>query len=375
VSDLIKAYHRNIPGGVRGLFQHVISLGLQDISGSILQNYAMEDKIPIYVDRERIAAMGFKSLEAGIFSQAALRERNVIQHDQSMLARAIRTLLAVSSLQSEILPQDDLSEVSANLLPESFSMKQALVLKENLYPCARYAALEKWLKKISIRQDAGEEEISGRLLEILWFHQDIQLDHLANIRAIQILDRATWSRSQEWDNIYSFYDPEDRTIKICHDVIVEKILFEPAFLVALGQALLGNYAAAKEMETVEKGGGAVGKMFKLTVKPPEERNAFLSDQELSEYLALARMIRSDSDALLYTRLINGNEGFTPPGLLFGLVYAWYLDNRFAAHIEYKMSVMRTDISDLIPEQIRVHTRRKKLVEFFRRSVFRYSFPN
>jgi uncharacterized cofD-like protein len=375
VSDLIKAYHRNIPGGVRGLFQHVISLGLQDISGSILQNYAMEDKIPIYVDRERIAAMGFKSLEAGIFSQAALRERNVIQHDQSMLARAIRTLLAVSSLQSEILPQDDLPEVSANLLPESFSMKQALVLKENLYPCARYAALEKWLKKISIRQDAGEEEISGRLLEILWFHQDIQLDHLANIRAIQILDRATWSRSQEWDNIYSFYDPKDSTIKICHDVIVEKILFEPAFLVALGQALLGNYAAAKEMETVEKGGGAVGKMFKLTVKPPEERNAFLSDQELSEYLALARMIRSDSDALLYTRLINGNEGFTPPGLLFGLVYAWYLDNRFAAHIEYKMSVMRTDISDLIPEQIRVHTRRKKLVKFFRRSVFRYSFPN
>ncbi len=375
VSDLIKAYQRNIPGGVRGLFRHVMSLGLQDISGSILQNYAMEDKIPIFMDREKVAAMGFKSLEAGIFSQAALRERNVIQHDPMMLARAIRTLVAVTSLQRKILPLYDLPEEPANLLPKSFYMKQTLVQKDNLYPCERYAALEKWLKEIRIRQDSGREEISLRLLEILWFHQDIGLGHLSNIKAIQIIDRATWSRSQEWDNVYSFYDPEEGTIKICHDVLAGKIHFEQAFLVALGQALLGNYAASKEMKPVEKGGEAVGKLFKLTVRPPEDRNTFLSDEELSQYLVLARMIKSESKALLYTRLINGNEGFTPPGMLFGLIYAWYLDNRFAAHVEYKMAVMRTDISDLIPEQVKVHIRRKTLVEFFRRSVFRYSSPN
>jgi hypothetical protein len=62
-------------------------------------------------------------------------------------------------------------------------------------------------------------------------------------------------------------------------------------------------------------------------------------------------------------------------MLFGLIYAWYLDNRFAAHVEYKMAVMRADISDLIPEQVRMHTRRKTLVEFFRRSVFCHSSPN
>ena len=374
VSDLIKAYHRNIPGGVVGLFHHVLSLGLQDIPGSILQNYAMEDKIPILMDREKIAALGFKSLEAGIFSQAALRERNVIQHAPAMLARAIRTLVAVTSLQRKIPPQDDLPGVTAELMPESYNMKHTLVQKDNLYPCQRYTALKKWLKQISIRQDVAKDDVSGRLLEILWFHKDIPLDHLSNIAAIEILDRAAWSRSQEWDNVYSFYDPDDSTIKICHDVIVEKIAFEQAFLVALGQALLGNYAYTKEMERVEKGGDAVGKMFKLRVRPPEERNTFLSDQELSRYLALARMIRSESDVLLYTRLVNGNEGFTPPGLLFGLIYAWYLDNRFAAHVEYKMAVMRTDISDLIPEQVRVFTRRKTLVEFFRRSVFNYSSP-
>ncbi|UCD66815.1 MAG: YvcK family protein [Deltaproteobacteria bacterium] len=369
VSDLIKAYHRNIPGGVRGLFSHVLSLGLQDISGSILQNYAMEDKVPIFLDREKIGALGFKSIEAGIFSQAALRERNVIQHDPGMLARATRTLVASMSLQLQ--NQDSSKEISENL-PGSFSMKQALVQKDNLYPCKRYTALQKWLDEVSIRQETGSEDISGRLLNILWFHQDILLGHMSNIKAIEVIDRATWSRSQEWDNVYSFYDPVDSTIKICQDVVTEKKRLEQAFLVALGQALLGNYAAAKEMEAVKQDGEAVGKMFRLTVRQPADRNTFFSDQELSQYLKLARMKRSESNTLLYTRLVNGNEGFTPPGLLFGLIYAWYLDNRLAEHVEYKMAVMRTDISDLIPEQVRVHARRRALVEFFRRSVFCHS---
>ena len=84
------------------------------------------------------------------------------------------------------------------------------------------------------------------------------------------------------------------------------------------------------------------------------------------------MIRSEENQCLYTRIVNGKEGFTPPGLLFGLIYAWYLDNRFAAHVEYKMAVMRTDISDLIPEQVRMLSRRRALVEFFRQSVFCHS---
>ena len=371
VSDLIKAYHRNIPGGVRGLFSQVLSLGLQDIPGSILQNYAMEDKIPIFLDREEVGAMGFKSIEAGIISQAALRERIVIQHDPVMLARAIRTLMAVTALQQKNQILDHFPERAENL-PVSFNMKNTLILKGNLFPCERYTALTKWLGELSIRGDNSREYISGRLLEILWVHQDILLSHLSNIKAIQIIDRATWSRSQEWDNVYSFYDPQDSTIKICHDVIADARRFEQAFLVALGEALLGNYAATKEMVPVEKGGEVVGKLYRLRIRPAEERNAFLSDQELSKYLKLARMIKSDSDLLIYTRLVNGNEGFTPPGLLFGLIYAWYLDNRFAAHVEYKMAVMHTDISDLIPEQLRILTRRKALVEFYRHSVFCHS---
>ena len=371
VSDLIKAYHRNIPGGVKGLFSQVLSLGLQDISGSILQNYAMEDKIPIFLDREKVGAMGFMSIEAGIFSQAALRERNVIQHDPFMLARAMRTLTAVTALQQKNQLLNNLPETPENL-PGSFNMNDTLIQEDKLLPCERYSFLKKWLGKLVIRQDTGNEKITEILQEILWLHQDIHLSHLSNIKAVQIIDQATWSRNQEWDNVYSFYDPQDSTIKICHDVIADSRRLEQAFLVALGEALLGNYAAAKEMVPVEKGGEAVGKLYRLTIRPEKDRNTFLSGRELSQYLKLARMIKSESNELLYTRLVNGNEGFTPPGLLFGLIYAWYLDNRYAAHVEYKMAVMRTDISDLIPEQLKILTRRKALVEFFRQSVFCHS---
>jgi uncharacterized cofD-like protein len=375
VSDLIKAYNRNIPGGVRGLFTHVLSLGLQDISGSILQSYATEEKMPIFLDRENVSDMGFRPVEAGIFSQAALREHNVIQHDPAMLARTIRTLLAVTSLPQKQFG-DSFSEYSEGL-PGYSRMERNLVHRDKLHPCERYAALKEWLGGVSMKNDSENEPVetlTKRLLKILWYHQDILLNHLVNIQAIWIMDRKAWSRSQEWDNVYSFYEPVDRTIRICKDVVADERRFEQAFLVALGQALLGNYAASKEMVAVEEGRELVGKAYKLTIKPPEERNTFLSDKELANFLKLSRMIRSESNKFLYTRLVNGNEGFTPPGLLFGLIYAWYLDNRFAAHVEYKMAVMRTDISDLIPEQVKMLSRRRALVEFFRQSVFCHSSP-
>ncbi|MDH3349641.1 MAG: YvcK family protein, partial [Desulfobulbaceae bacterium] len=89
-----------------------------------------------------------------------------------------------------------------------------------------------------------------------------------------------------------------------------------------------------------------------------------------KYLWLSRMRQSSENIYLYTRLINDREGFTPPGLLFGLFYAWYLDNRFATHIEYKMSIMRNELSNLIPEQVRMASRREGLIRFFREIVFR-----
>jgi hypothetical protein len=79
---------------------------------------------------------------------------------------------------------------------------------------------------------------------------------------------------------------------------------------------------------------------------------------------------STTDENHYTRLVNNHEGFTPPGLLMGLMYAWYIDNRFATHIEYKMSVMKINQTDLIPEQLNMVVRRRKMIEFFKEVVFK-----
>ncbi len=54
----------------------------------------------------------------------------------------------------------------------------------------------------------------------------------------------------------------------------------------------------------------------------------------------------------------------------GLMYAWYIDNRFATHIEYKMSIMKINQTDLIPEQLNMVKRRRKMIEFFKEVVFK-----
>ena len=210
------------------------------------------------------------------------------------------------------------------------------------------------------------------LSEILWRQFDILPEHLDFVAGISRISRQSWRRSQEWDKIYAFYDPEDRRIKIRQDVEPGSERFEIGFLVALGQSLLGNYALRKEMLPVEQQGERLGKVFLLTMRPDRDRESFFTRDQLHSYLSLARMVAAAHDPYFYTRLVNGEEGFTPPGLLFGLTYAWYLDNRFAAHVEYKMSIQRTQLSDLIPEQMRTTERRRQMVDFFRETVFRHN---
>jgi hypothetical protein len=146
------------------------------------------------------------------------------------------------------------------------------------------------------------------------------------------------------------------------------------FLIALGQSLLGNYAQEKRMTDFYAGADLCGRVFRLQVRQKEQLVSFLEAEDIDTYLQLARMHRSQHEEWLYTRVINPAEGFTPPGLFFGLCYAWYLDNRFATNIEYKMSIMRDDISDLIPEQVRIVNRRQKTIDFFRDRIFKQRFP-
>ena len=92
VSDMLRAYERNIPGGTEGLFHEVLCLSLKDVPASILQQYEVEGKIPIYLDRNIVCEQGFIPIECGIYSKAALAERGVIQHDPEIVAQAIKTI-------------------------------------------------------------------------------------------------------------------------------------------------------------------------------------------------------------------------------------------------------------------------------------------
>ncbi len=352
VSDLIKAYHRNVPGGVSGLFSQILLLAMQEIPGNIIQSYAIEGKSPIYLDRVKVWNMGFLPIEASIFSREGLLDRKV-RHDPSAFATAVKVLWTAKDYL------DDKGQCGALTLPPAGVIA---VRSTTETPCRRYGRIMDLLAKRDIREPL-------RIADILWRHPDITVDHLVCLRGVAIVQRQDWARGQEWDNLYSFYDPVDGFIKMRQDLLDDN-RFEVAFLVALGQSLLGDYALRKEMMPLIHGGEPLGKVYHLTLRPESERSCYFTEQELARYLTLARMRRSDHDPAHFTRVLNAEEGFTPPGLFFGLTYAWYLDNRFASHIEYKMAIARAEVSNLVPEQVKSQAQRQELIDFFRTVVFR-----
>jgi hypothetical protein len=379
VSDLIRAYHRNIPGGVQNLFTSVLGLNMREVPGSTLQRYALEDKEPIYFDRHGVEALGFRTVAARIYSEMQLQNRGVIQHDPAALAGAIKTLWALKN--SEFL--EHVSEPSA--LPEAdFSFSGMYPVKQ--IPCFRYAKIQSLMHFLSTEtltshsalpqkmEEAQRRWLLDRLVELTWLHPDILFEHLKYFRGITLIADDCWKRSQQWDNVFSFYDPVDQKIKIRQDQTKNLNRFEIVFLIALGQSLLGNYAHVKEMVTVTHHDHDVGKMYKLQLREGEQLKSYLTFEQIAAYLQFCKMQPVLYSESIFTRMLNFDEGFTPPGLFFGLFYAWYLDNRFAPHIEYKMSIMKNDISDLIPEQIRILFNRETTIAFFREHVFRHKLP-
>ncbi len=370
VSDMIRAYERNIPGGTKDLFSDVLCLSLKDVPASILQNYALEGKIPIYLDKNIVRRQGFKPIECGIYSKKALTESGVIKHDPELLAQAIKTILVSNELvefrNGESGTYSPSPSEAEEYLPGS---------RKTLYPSSKYRLFSQKIDNLpitiqpTINGSHLQTHVSDLILEVLWKHQDIPISHLNYVKGILCVDKNDWKREQKWDKVYSFYDPEDSCIKIRADQLTDLRKFETAFLIALGQSLLGNYAADKRMEQVDVDGLPVGKIYHLYLRKPEQLACHLTLDELDQYLKFARMFPSPSTNGHYTRLISGKDGFTPPGVLMGLTYAWYLDNRLASYIEYKMAIMKIRKSDLIPEQLKMLARRNSLIHFFREVVF------
>ncbi len=367
LSDLLQAYEHNIPGGTEGLFDKVLCLSFKDVPASVIQNYAVEGKIPIYLDRERVREQGVIPWECSIYSVAALRDFGIIRHDPQQFANVIRTLWAsFIHLPATTKPSPYLGNGKAWNDKHQTNM---------MMPCLRHQKIEEYLSELSIHLETQSKEftqyIRNSLQRILWNHRDIPFEHLRFVEGVEGIATEEWKRNQNWDKVYSFYDPNDSCVKIRQDQFDSERSFEIAFLVALGQSLLGDYAESKKILKIDPGFPQLGKVYHLRLKQSEDMCCYFSQKNLAEFLQLSRMVQAPDNPKHFTRVVNGNEGFTPPGLLFGLIYAWYLDNRFASNIEYKMAVIRIDRSDLIPEQVRMRNRRKKLTDFFREIVFGY----
>jgi uncharacterized cofD-like protein len=362
VSDLIEAYHHNVPGGAKGLFEYVIVTDLQSIPGDIIRNYALEGKVPIYLDKDRVRKMGFEPIEAPVFSEQRLRNERVIQHDPESFAKVIKTLAYLHRHLRR-------GPASCSLPPGRFD--PACSFPRKGYLCDHWEAVRRRVR----RMDIGEERLSEALLDLLWNNREILLEHLQCFRGIQMVRSRDWARSTEWDNILGYYDPDDSTLKI-HEHLLRgpDHRLNEDLLIALGESLLGNYFRKKSTRTLCEDGKRLGKVFEIELRSPAERKSFLNDRELRRYLRLAQLSASPQEPHLFRMVINGDEAFTPPGLLFGLLYAWYVNNRFGGIVDYEMSLIRWKISELIPKPSMVRTRMQQQIDFFRQVVFRQRVP-
>ena len=107
-------------------------------------------------------------------------------------------------------------------------------------PSTRYRQISDYLNKLDIRIDntlqaaTERSRIRSTLADIVWNHKDIPLSHLENIKGITCINRDDWRRDQRWDNVFSFYDPEDGQVKIRSDRVADRRGLEVSFLITVG---------------------------------------------------------------------------------------------------------------------------------------------
>lgn len=363
ISDMIEAYHQNIPGGIQGLFDYIIVTDLQAVSGDILRNYALEGKLPIYLDSEKVSAWGVVPVKAALSSEQRLRSDKVIQHDPEKFARVVKTLYVM---------RKHLPKASPPLARAAINASRFCGIKSSRgYLCDYTRTVARRIDAM----DIAHPPLQRILKDIIWNSREILPDHLLCFKGVKVIKAPSWTRSTEWDNILGYFDPADRFLKI-HETLLSgpELRLTEDLLIAIGESLLGQYLLWKRVRPLTEGSERLGKLFEIHLRKPSRRHCFLKDTELRQYLELAQLSPSAKNPDLYFMVINDNEAFTPPGLLFGLLYAWYLNNKLGGLIDHEMSILQWKISQLIPKQSMERMRRQALVDFFRTAVFRQQIP-
>lgn len=359
VSEIIEAYDHNIPGGMKGLFDIILSANLEHIPGDFLRNYALEGKIPIYLDRPRVEALGFQAVEAMLFSPDQLKTSSMIHHDAENFARAIKTILFARRFFPEMV---NISR--PNKVPPPPPRRAAPARRSPLL-CEYLSAIEDTLNGKNFRP----KKLKKVMVDLSWENRDISLPHLKYFSGVRVVSAEKWDRSTAWDNVLGYYDPADRYIKIHEQLMSEPARLRGDLLTSLGESLLGRYIETYRWIEGASGEEYGARTFEIHLRSPSRRECFLSDVQLRTYLKLARMIPEPGDPRIYRITINNNEGFLTPGLLFGLLYAWYLNNNYGGVMEYEMSLLRWRPGSLIPYQAQERARKQALVTFFRTEIF------
>ncbi len=368
VSDLIEAYDRNVPGGARGLFHTILSANLEQLPGNILRNYALEGKSPIHLDRTRVEKMGFQAFEATLFAPEFRMPGRVIHHDAQRFALVIRALLY------------GYNEARGKKYRLQRSPKLGSVHRGDAEVPGRHErhpTLCEYLDSIKSALKGKRyqpRELYDVLLELSWENRDIRPIHLNYFAGARVIPASEWNRSTEWDNVLGYFDFQDRFLNLHEQLLSDPTRLREDLLIALGESLLGRYMESRHWIGAGSMGVSGARQYEFRLKPKQQRECFLSDSQLHKYLALARMVQDSRDPLIYRIAINNNEGFLPPGLLFGLLYAWYLSNKYAATMEYEMSILRWPPRSLIPHQAAERVRKQALVKFFRTEIFGHPGP-
>lgn len=354
VSELIEAYNDNIPGGIEGLFEVVLCANLEHVPGNILSEYALEGKRSIYLDRERVERMGLLTVEATLYSPDRLEQTGGIHHDPQRFAAAVRALLAA---------REDGEPVRSTVRLVSKAEPRSTVVRAPHRPlCDHLAAVRTALDQKVFEPKA----LRDVLLELAWDNRDIRAEHLGWFVGVRLVAARDWSRGHEYDNVLGYYDPEDRWLKVHEAVLEHPEELRACLLVALGESLLGRYIRERRWTQDPSCGGRVYEIF---LRRPQEQGCALSESQLAGYLRLARMIPDPDDSSRFRIGVHADQGFLPPGILFGLLFAWYLNSQYGGVMEYEMSLLRWAPESLLPQHVRERARKQDLVAFFRDQVF------
>ena len=353
VSEMIEAYGRNVPGGIAGLFDVVLATSLDTVPGSIIRNYALEDKHPIHLDRARVAALGVMPVEASLFARDHWRRDSMIHHDPARFATAIRTVY--EGLAGRKRRPVRRKPASPGIPPAG----------RGPAACERMAAIRAALAGKTVQP----EILRSRLEDFFWEKPDICPNHLEFFNGVRLVPDVRWQRSQEWDNVLGYYDPETRLILLHEQVLSQPGALFANFAVALGESLLGRYIARK---TWIENAGAATRIYEIELRPPAARECFLPDDRLQTYLRAAQMNLRPGTPKRFFRPVPKGTGFLPCGLLFGLVFAWYLDNTYVPALDFEMRMLQWPAARLLPYQVRARAGHRELVRFFREEVFQHA---